>query len=113
VMANGIRLGAGLTQSQLALALVAAALPTLTLLDGTATRIEGLACVLGYVLLLFLVRRTGPISISEDLEDVLEEVVEQYVDGADGRHSHSLISDAVQILVGAVLIFVAGNFLVE
>jgi cation:H+ antiporter len=128
ILGNGIHLDNTLNQGQLALALIVTALPTLLLLGGSATLIDGVVCLLGYGLLLFLVRTRGSSrgvaiddvdDVIEEAEDVIEEVIEEAGEIIEeviedlAEEPGRPVAEVFQIVVGAVLIFVAGNFLVE
>jgi cation:H+ antiporter len=104
ILGNGVRLNNALTGSQLALALSVVALPALCLADGVATRTEGLLCLLVHGTLFYRLCRSDASSVPEVVEDVTEELVDKRPVAA---------SDSVVIVGGAILIFVAGNVLVE
>jgi cation:H+ antiporter len=103
ILGNGIRLKDILTRPGLAVTLFAVTLPTLCLLDGEASRTEGLICVMTYGALLYLI----PARSRPSVEDVVEEVAEELA-----HRRRSTVADWVNIAGGGVLILVAGNVLV-
>lgn len=126
ILANGIRLDYTMNRPQLAVALIAAALPAILMVDGDATWYEGLLCVAAYTFLALQVRSTGTQSRMEELEEMLEEVIEESYEEADeeeeedeDREEPDDEDDApvplvlAHVVVNGVLIFVAGNFLVD
>ena len=104
VAGNGVQLRKTLSKSKLAFALLTVALPAIFLLDGAVSRREGLACILAYVALLYLVQRSSLNSVPAVMEEVEEDLIQK---------QRATIPDIIKIVGGAVIIFFAGNVLVS
>lgn len=100
IVGNGVELRNTLSRRNLLCALALVILPALLIVDGDATRQEGLILLVAYATLLYLIR-----SDRSPLKDVAE-VEEKLLD------RKKTVWDAMKIVVGAALIFLAGHFLV-
>lgn len=100
---NGITLKNTLHRHQLFTALGVILLPVFLLLDGVVTSTDGLIALLSYVSLIYLIKRSPP-SIENVVEELEEEITEE---------RHVSWFDLLKIVVGAVVIFLAGNILVK
>jgi cation:H+ antiporter len=105
IAGKGIQLKKTLTPINLALALVATALPTLLMLDGSVTKSEGLVCILIYGTLIYFIRKQHT---NKSVPEVIQAVEKELV---DKRKTTAI--DIVKILVGGVFIFLAGHLLVD
>lgn len=108
IVGKGIELKQTIHRSHMAFALVAIAIPTLFLLDGSVGINEGIISILAYGTMLYLIKNGNHHGVG----DVLGEVREELVDPEHDR-ARTTLKDIGKILLGAVFIFVAGHFLVE
>lgn len=110
IIGNGVKLKNTLNKKQMAIALLTILLPALLVLDGDVTVSEGIVCLLSYVTLLYFIRegkwwwQRKQDSLAEIIDDVEEELV-------DTRNS--TLIDIVKMIGAAVVIFFAGNLLVD
>ncbi len=106
VIANGISAVKAMTQSNFLLLLGVIFLPTLLALDGKITATEGLVMLLLYGVLIFRLHKKHPVedTAKEAIEKTRQELLEK-------RNSTAL--DSMKIIMGAILIFIAGHLLVE
>lgn len=103
VAGNGITLKNTLHRHQLFIALGVVLLPVFLLLDGVVTSTDGIIALLSYATLVYLIRRSPP-----SIERVVNELEDQITDDKKATWL-----DLVKIIVGAVIIFIAGNILVK
>ena len=102
IAGKGIQLNGAISKGLLGLLLVVIALPTLLVLDGNVTRAEGLLLLLAYgavAFTLYLKRIT--ISACDPDENSI------------GERISLTMNDVLRVVVGAVAIFFAAQFLVE
>lgn len=104
VIGNGLKLNNRLVHSHLALALVVIALPAFFLSDGLVTPLEGGFSLMGYMLLLYFIRKTKPETVPKVIEEVEKELI---------LKNHPNIRDGMIILGGALAVFLAGHVLVD
>lgn len=104
IVGNGIELKNTLKSKNLAVALFVVALPVLLMLDGDVSRSEGLACILVYGTLAYLIRRQDLHTLPRVIKAVKAELI-------DTRRA--TFTDIFKIIVGAIFIFLAGHLLVE
>lgn len=101
VAGNGVTLRHTLSRRNLLVALAIILLPSLLIIDGNLTRTEGVLLLLVYITLLYLIRsKKGP---AKELQSITHELV----------RSRGTAWDVVKIATGAVIIFIAGHYLVE
>ena len=101
IAGNGVELKNTLSRRNLLYALGLVLLPALLIIDGDATRQDGLIILAAYITLLYLIRvEKGPLKDAREVKDEL----------LDKKRT---AWDAAKIIVGAALIFLAGHFLVE
>lgn len=92
--------------SNLGIALCVIAIPALIALDGVVMRREGFLLLLLYIALIYRLRKKRP--FEETVESAVTEVEEELI------HSrHATARDILNICGGALLIFFAGNVLVD
>ncbi len=103
VAGNGITLKNTLHRHQLFIALGVVLLPVFLLLDGTVTKTDGLIALLSYITLIYLIKRTPP-----SVENVVDELEDEF---SSKKNNHWF--DFLKIIVGALVIFLAGNILVK
>jgi len=106
VLGNGVQMFRAMTPLNLALLLAIVILPALLTLDGSVTATEGLVTLLLYVALLFRIQKKR--STEETMKDALKRTERALL-----HTKHATYIDIGKIVVGAILIFVAGNILVE
>ncbi len=104
VIGNGLKLNNRLVHSHLALALIVIALPAFFLSDGLVTPLEGGFSLMGYMLLLYFIRKTKPETVPKVIEEVEKELI---------LKNHPNIRDGMIILGGALAVFLAGHVLVD
>lgn len=104
IVSGGVKLKNTITRSQLAVALVAALLPTLFLLDGSASASEGVLCLLVYGSLLYFIHQYHARSVSKVATEVKESLLNKI---------RSTRGDTLKILGGAAAIFISGHLLVN
>jgi cation:H+ antiporter len=105
IVGRGVLLKNTLHKKNLAAALLITALPALFLLDGSVTRVEGLICIMVYVMLFYLIRlQRSRSSIPKVIEAVEEDLIAK-------RNTTAV--DVLKIFIGAVFIFLAGHILVD
>ncbi|MDO8649405.1 MAG: hypothetical protein Q7R81_06525 [Candidatus Peregrinibacteria bacterium] len=103
ITANGITMRLGLTRKNLRLLLFVVLLPALLVLDGAVSRNEGLIMLLVYASLIYAVqKKRGKVKSTGNTAE------EDFV-----TRKHATAADMVKILIGGVLIFVAGKILVD
>lgn len=100
---NGITLKNTLRRHQLFIALGIILLPVFFLFDGTVTKAEGVIALLSYIVLLYFIKRTPP-----SVESVTEELEEELL-----PKKKNIWFDFFKIIVGAGVVFLAGNILVK
>lgn len=106
IFGNGISMGKTMRQSTIAFLLGIVFLPSLFALDGSVIYIEGVAMLLLYAALVYRLQKKH--SVERTTKEALHRTKRELL------HSrHTTMSDVIKILVGAVLIFVAGNILVN
>lgn len=108
IASNGIELKHTIRKNHLAYVLIAIAVPTLFLLDGSVELSEGVISILVYITMLYLLQRSN----HHGVHKVLAEVEEELIDPAHSRARTTLL-DFGKIVVGAIFIFIAGHYLVE
>ncbi len=102
IAGKGIQLNGAISKGLLGLLLAVIALPTLLVLDGNVTRTEGLLLLLAYGTVAFaLYRKRVPIGVCDP------------DDNSIGERISLTMSDVLRVVVGAVAIFFAAQFLVE
>lgn len=101
IVGNGVELRNTLSRRNLLCALGLVLLPALLIVDGDATRREGIIILAAYVTLLYLIRSER--SPLKEVGEVKDELLDK----------KKTVWDAVKIVVGAALIFVSGHFLVQ
>lgn len=100
IIGNGIKLNDTLTGRNLLIALVVVLLPSLLMIDGNVSRMEGMVTILAYVVLLFAIRNQKRAEVPA-------------LDGSIVLGKKPLFFSLAQLLIGAASIFIAGNILVE
>lgn len=100
IAGNGIKLNDTLTGRNLFIALTVILLPAILVIDGNVTRLEGVLCVLAYVVLLFGIRNQPSLFVSPPHLTI------------ELLGKRKLAITAAQIVFGGASIFVAGNILV-
>lgn len=103
IVGNGIRLNNTLHHKNLAIALFAAGLPALLLLDGSLNVREGVICLMLYITLLYGIRKQ---------HETMPKIIEA-VEGSLVAKSQASAMDAAKITIGALFIFGAGHILVK
>lgn len=99
VLGNGVKLSNHLNNTNIIVALVVIALPSLLILDKRVTNLEGVVMIIAYlVLFYFIERRKGVFDVEES--EILE------------VKSYSLI-DIIKILVGVIIIFIFSGIAVD
>ncbi|MDD4319584.1 MAG: hypothetical protein PHW10_04660 [Candidatus Peribacteraceae bacterium] len=106
VLGNGIPMTRAIRPSNVALLLLIVLLPALLALDGAVLPVEGVALLLLYAALIFRLRKKHP--AEETAADALQDTRRELL---NSRHAGA--ADAGKIIVGGILIFVAGNLLVQ
>lgn len=102
IAGKGITLNAAVSKRTLFFVLATVALPAILILDGSVSRIEGLAAVLAYVTVAYLLYRDRE---AINACDVREE--------AALYGTRALLQDMGRVIGGSVAIFIAGYLLVE
>jgi len=120
ITANGIPMTMVLTRKNIAFLLFLILLPCILVLDGTVTRRDGLLMLLLYLALLYAVhKRSAPEHI---VKTTIREVHEEIFRTRKTWAAHALFlwrkkktsfGDFGKIVIGAILIFAAGNVLVD
>lgn len=105
-LGNGIPMQNGLRKQNLVLLLLLVLLPSLLAIDGSVSMMEGVVMLMGYVILILRLHKKRP--AGEVAKDALERTQFELV---GGRRATAV--DTMKIAVSAVLIFVAGNILVD
>lgn len=103
VVGNGVQLRHTLPRWQLALALFVILIPTVFLLDGYVSLSEALVSIMGYGVMLYLIRSNGS-SVAKVVEGVEEELL---------RKAGASVRDFLKIAGGAGFILLAGHVLVN
>lgn len=106
ILGNGIELKRTIHKNHLALALLVIALPTLFLVDGAVSVLEGIVIFIAYGFSLYVIRNDGGHALLETAESHNGNTVHH-------NSRKTLWYDFSKIVIGAVLIFIAGHFLVE
>ena len=106
LFARTVTLDHTMTWGNLLLTLCVVALPPLIALDGEVMRTEGFLVLLLYVALIYRIHKKRP--FEETVQDTIEDVREEMM-----HTRHGTLRDGVYITVGAILIFLAGNVLVD
>lgn len=106
VLGNGVAQTRALVPSNMILVLFGVLLPPLLAIDGVLSRTDGAICLLFYAVLVYRVRKRHP--IEEMTADVLEDTKKELL-----HTRHATFGDIAKIAGGAVLIFLAGNVLVD
>jgi cation:H+ antiporter len=104
IAGNGITLKNTLHRHQLFIALGVVLLPVFLLFDGLVTQTEGVLALLSYITLIYLIKRSPP-----SVENVVEELEDEFSN--NNKNNHWV--DLVKIIIGALVIFLAGNILVK
>lgn len=106
ILNKKISLDHALRKSNLAFALMLVCLPGVLAIDGVITRWDGLLLLALYITLIYRLRKKHTLekTIKETVRDVEKELTNK---------RHATLIDALHILVGALLIFFAGNILVD
>jgi cation:H+ antiporter len=105
-LGNGIPMEGGLQRSNLVVLLLVVLLPSLLAMDGSVSVIEGVVMLMAYAILILRLQKKRP--AAEVAKDALERTQQELV---GGRRATAV--DTIKIAVSAVLIFVAGNILVD
>ncbi len=106
VFSHGVELSHALTPGNLILTLLVILLPALATLDGSVIPQEGILILLFYVSLLYRLKKKR--SFEETVESTVEDVREELT-----HRRRATFLDILHITGAAVLIFIAGNILVE
>lgn len=106
VLGNGIPMTSAIRPSNIAFLLFVVLLPSVFTTDGSVSRIEGAVTVLFYAALIVRIRKRAPTAqiATEALRSTREELLH-------ARRATAV--DVLKIVTGAVLIFIAGNVLVD
>ncbi|MDD5751144.1 MAG: hypothetical protein PHS73_01325 [Candidatus Peribacteraceae bacterium] len=106
IIGNGIPMTRALRPSTVVLLLGVILLPALLSLDGSVTASEGILICLLYAALVFRIRKKQP--TEETAAAALQQTKEQLLHARRGT-----VMDVGKIVIGALLIFLAGNILVD
>lgn len=100
IVGDGIKLNGALTGRNLFIALLVILLPALLVIDGNVTVVEGVVALLAYVVLLFAIRNQKQAEV---------ELPKMHADLSTG----AIVFAVLQMILGTVSIFIAGNILVD
>ena len=102
IMTGGVSLKNKVSESKLFLSFVVVLLPFLLIIDGRLSKLDSLVCMLVYVFLMIYFAMTAK----------RENYVKAVRDGIDLRKS-KLSLEVIELIFGGVVIFLAGNTLVD
>lgn len=100
IMGDGVKLNGALTGRNLFIALLVILLPALLVIDGNVTFVEGVVALLAYVVLLFAIRNQKHVAVDMPALDV-------------SISRSAMVFALLQMILGTVSIFIAGNILVD
>jgi cation:H+ antiporter len=106
VFGNGIPMTRAMTKTNIIILLCVVLLPALMTIDGRANFSDGVLLLLFYLMLIFRLQKKR--KIEKTARDALRKTEKILL-----RRRHATISDIAKIVLGAVLIFIAGNILVN
>ncbi|MFA5273114.1 MAG: hypothetical protein WC353_03045 [Candidatus Peribacter sp.] len=112
VLGGGLPMTSALTRGNLAFLLGVVVLPSLLILDGSVSRVEGVLMVFLYVTLLYTVQKRKPAGdiVEETMQHVEEELL--HTKGMFFTR-HATLVDVAKIAFAGVLIFLGGKLLVH
>lgn len=112
IVGRGMHMENTLTKKQFAVALFVALLPVLFVLDGNVHMNEGILCLIAYVSLFYLIQKPSVRWWWKKRPNSAPAVISKVEEELTGTRKKTLV-DALTIGGGALMIFLAGNLLVE